>query len=223
MNDQQQTSQLSALFDGELPPQQAEMVIRRALKDPQLRVSWERYALIGACLRGEPVGQAGTHGSLADRLRVRLASEAEYGTEAVAVTVPQPVSRNRPPLFARLAQGGAIAAGVALLSVVLVRSMNPAGDPGVLVAQGASMDAAAPTVVAVTPASIAKPAAAPETAPRSYTTPGENSPVSTRLADQPLAHYVVAHSELAASSFGFSYDLTQGATEMTEAEIKARH
>jgi negative regulator of sigma E activity len=220
MNDQEQTSQLSALFDGELPPQQAEMVIRRALKDPQLRVSWERYALIGACLRGEPVGQAGTHASLADRLRLRLASEAEHGVEAAAVTAPQAISRSRPPLFARLAQGGAIAAGVALVSVFLLRQMAPVGDAGALVAQG--VDGPAAAVVAATQPANVKPAAAPDTAPRSYTTPGENSPVSTRLADQPLAHYVVAHSELAASSFGFSYDLTQGATEMTEAEIKAR-
>ncbi len=223
MNDQEQTSQLSALFDGELPPQQAEMVIRRALKDPQLRVSWERYALIGACLRGEPVGQAGTHDSLADRLRLRLATEAEYGADAAAATAPQSASRNRPPLFARLAQGGAIAAGVALVSVFLVRQMTPVGESTVLVAQDAVVPAAATTVVAGTQPAAAKSTAAPDTAPRSYTTPGENSPVSTRLADQPLAHYVVAHSELAASSFGFSYDLTQGATEMTEAEIKARH
>jgi negative regulator of sigma E activity len=126
-------------------------------------------------------------------------------------------------LFARLAQGGAIAAGVALVSVFLVRSMNPLAESGGLVAQGANVTAAAPTVVAATRTPAATPAVAPDTAPRSYTTPGENSPVSARLADQPLAHYVVAHSELAASSFGFSYDLTQGATEMTEAEIKARH
>jgi sigma-E factor negative regulatory protein RseA len=221
MNDQEQTSQLSALFDGELPPQQAEMVIRRALKDPQLRVSWERYALIGACLRGEPVGQAGTHASLADRLRVRLASEAEYGTEA-AVTAPQPASRSRPPMFARLAQGGAIAAGVALVSVFLVRQMAPLDEAGALVVQDATAPVATGTVVAATQPASNRSSIAPDTAPRSYTTPGENSPASTRLIDQPLAHYVVAHSELAASSFGFSYDLTQGATEMTEAEIKAR-
>jgi hypothetical protein len=38
---------------------------------------------------------------------------------------------------------------------------------------------------------------------------------------QPLAHYVVAHSEQAASAFGFSYDLTEGAVDMTEDEIAA--
>jgi hypothetical protein len=58
--------------------------------------------------------------------------------------------------------------------------------------------------------------------PRSYTTPVQNSPVASPMGDQqPLAHYVVAHSEQAASSFGFSYDLTQGAIDMTEAEIAA--
>src|SRR5690606_39827891 len=48
MSEQEQNSQLSALFDNELSPQQAQMVIRRALKDPATRTSWERYALIGA-------------------------------------------------------------------------------------------------------------------------------------------------------------------------------
>ncbi len=43
---EERVSQLSALFDGELPREQAEMVIRRALKDPTTRKTWERYALI---------------------------------------------------------------------------------------------------------------------------------------------------------------------------------
>ncbi|HTQ36466.1 MAG TPA: hypothetical protein VMH77_05460, partial [Steroidobacteraceae bacterium] len=61
-----------------------------------------------------------------------------------------------------------------------------------------------------------------ESAPRAYTTPGANSRAANPLVDQqPLAHYVVAHSEQAASSIGFSYDLTQGAVDMTEDEIEA--
>ena len=52
MNEQEQISQLSALFDNELPPEQSGMVIRRALIDPALRASWGNYALIGACIRG---------------------------------------------------------------------------------------------------------------------------------------------------------------------------
>src|SRR5687767_9572432 len=80
MNEQEQISQLSALFDGELPQQHAQMVIRRALRDPVMRNSWERYALIGACLRGEPLG-GGTN--VADRVQVRLAAERELNVSVL--------------------------------------------------------------------------------------------------------------------------------------------
>jgi negative regulator of sigma E activity len=201
MNEQEQSSQLSALFDGELPTQQAEMVIRRALKDASLRGRWERYALIGACLRGEPLAHAGTtQPSVAQLVRLRLAAEAEHGQPA---SLPQPASPPGRRLdWGRGLMGGAIAASVALVAVLLVHSVQPASiASGELLAQQG-----VPAVA--------------EAAPRSYTTPGENSPASRRL-DQPLAHYLVAHSEAAASNLGFSYDLTQGAVEMTEAEIKA--
>ncbi|MET0282237.1 MAG: sigma-E factor negative regulatory protein [Steroidobacteraceae bacterium] len=209
MNEQEQTSQLSALFDGELPPQQTQMVIRRALKDPALRASWERYALIGACLRGDPLASS-VRGSVSDRVRARLVAEAELGGNAAA---PAPgagaAGSTRRFLSSRSMLGGAIAAGVALMAVVLVRSLpQVAVDPGTLVAQ----DAATPAV------GFAQQAA--DAGPRSYTTPGENSPAARRI-DQPLAHYLVAHSEVAASTFGYSSDLTQGAVEMTEAEIRA--
>lgn len=201
--EQEQVSQLSALFDGELPTQQAEMVIRRALKDGSLRGRWERYALIGACLRGEPLAHAGTREpSVADRVRLRLAAEAEHGEPAVVPAAAGATARPRLN-WSRGLMGGAIAASVALVSVVLVRSIPQAGlVPGELVAR-----TAAPAVIEAAP-------------PRSYTTPGENAPAARRL-DQPLAHYLVAHSEAAASNLGFSYDLTQGAVEMTEAEIRA--
>jgi negative regulator of sigma E activity len=74
MNEQEHSSQLSALFDGQLPPQQAEMVIRRALREPAMRASWERYALIGARLRAEPI--AGPL-SVADRVQASIAAERE--------------------------------------------------------------------------------------------------------------------------------------------------
>jgi negative regulator of sigma E activity len=209
MNDQEQISQLSALFDGELPPQQTQMVVRRALKDPALRASWERYALIGACLRNEPIA---THpaGSLADRVRAQLAAEDDLveaaDTQQLGVRA---ATGTRSFWSGRGLMGGAIAASVALVAVVLVRTMPSwNGNAGELVAQQAPVAAGAPV------------AAVADAAPRSYTTPGENSP-ATRRIDQPLAHYLVAHSEVAASTFGYSSDLTQGAVEMTEAEIKA--
>jgi hypothetical protein len=58
--------------------------------------------------------------------------------------------------------------------------------------------------------------------PRSYTTPATNARLTSPMGDAPpLAHYVVAHSETAASSLGFSYDLTEGAVVMTADEIEA--
>jgi negative regulator of sigma E activity len=215
MKDQEQISQFSALFDGELPSQQAEMVIRRAVKDPALREQWQRYALIGACVRGEPLAGAGRHESLADRVSKRLAAEAD-------IVAPGALSARRSAqgragiasFFGRNAAGGAIAAAVAIVSIVVVRSISPvASEPGSLVAQNT------PQVEAVAPALVAR----DDSAPRSYTTPGENSPVTTRLvSQQPLAHYVVTHSEQAASALGSGYDLTQGAVDTTADDTEAR-
>lgn len=224
MNEQEQTSQLSALFDGELPPQQAEMVIRRAVRDPAMREHWQRYALIGACLRGEPLAGASRREGLAERVRARLAAEVDViAPGALAANRSGSGGRGFNGWLARGAMGGGIAAAVAIMSIFMVRSMGPAaGDAGAMVARGNAMSAAsAPELVAAAGPASAQPES--HSMPPSYTTPGANSPVASRLVDQqPLAHYVVAHSEQAASSFGFSYDLTQGAVDMTEDEIEAR-
>lgn len=46
-------SQLSAMYDGELPPAECELVARRLSRDENLRRSWENYGLIGAAMRSE--------------------------------------------------------------------------------------------------------------------------------------------------------------------------
>jgi len=223
MSEQEQTSQLSALFDGELPQQQAEMVIRRAVKDATMRERWQRYALIGACLRGEPLAGANrTHG-VAEQVRTRLAAEAEILAPGAAAGVRAAGGRGAAGFFGRIASGGAIAAAVAVMAVMVVRSMGPAADNAgaVLTAEGPPVVVSAPQRVAYA-APAAAHGVARESAPPSYTTPGENSRAANPLVEQqPLAHYVVAHSEQAASSFGFSYDLTQGAVDMTADEIEA--
>lgn len=219
MNEHERTSQLSALFDGELPAQQAEMVIRRAVKDPAMREQWQRYALIGACLRGEPLAGAGGHEDLAERVRARLAAEADIiAPGALGAVRASSDARGTSRFFGRGAMGGAIAAAVAVVSIFVVRNMDPAtGEAGVLIADNTFTG---------TPVVATGPAAAPTAAvdePPSYTTPGAYTPATNRLVNrQPLAHYVVAHSEQAASTFGFSYDLTEGTEDMTEDEIKAR-
>jgi len=227
MSEQEQITQLSALFDGELPQEQAGMVIRRALKDPALRVTWGRYALIGACLRGEPLGAALPQSDLAARVRSRLVAEADYtaiesGTKSAAATG----SARRNALLGRGAMGGAIAAGVALVSVFIFRSIAPVA-PGqaapVQVAEAAPE--AAPEIVQVAQASMpAIQAVTRDSLPPSYTTPVDNSPRGS-----PLMNYIALHSEVSAVRFSpmssvinSGYDPTQGAVEMTAAEVGAR-
>lgn len=218
MNEQEQVSQLSALFDGELPSQQAEMVIRRALRDSAMRERWQRYALIGACVRGEPLAAGGIRSGLAERVATRLADEADILVPGAAAASAQVARETRiPRAYGRGMLGGAIAAGVALVAVFVARQLAPDTAGGALVAQtSAPVGAPAPAPV------VASPAVTEEAAPRSYTTPVQDSQAASLMVDgQPLAHYVVAHSEQAASAFGFSYDLTQGAVDMTEDEIAA--
>lgn len=194
MIDQEQNSQLSALFDGELPPQQAEMVIRRTLRDEGMRASWERYSLIGACLRGEPITR---HNSIAERVQASLAAERELNVSNLPVRRGESAAATgtRSFLFGRGALGGAIAAGVAAVSILVVRAVAPdtAATGSSLVAQQAS----------------------------SYTTPGENSPAQPRMIDASLGHYLVAHSEEAASALRFSYDAAPVGVELTEDQISA--
>ncbi len=229
MSEQEQVSQLSALFDDELPSQQADLVIRRISRDAVMRRRWQNYALIGACLRGEPLAGAGSKACLAERVSARLAAEAEilapWGTRTSAGSAAGGgVAR----FFGRGAMGGAVAAAVAVMAVFVVRSIGPVVDPAGgsdLYARDVAVDSnGLPQLVAARDAaSQGSPASTGvESAPHSYTTPGENARVSQPLIDQPpLAHYVVAHSEQAASSLGFSYDLTEGTVVMTADEIEA--
>jgi negative regulator of sigma E activity len=222
MNEQEHVSQLSALFDGELPREQAEMVIRRVMKDPALRATWGRYALIGACVRGEPLAVALPPVDLAARVRARLVSEPDPAATGQSRAAAAAGAANRASLWRRGVLGGAIAASVALVSLVLVRSIPLATQAPAQVAQQA-----APVQVATAPVQ-APLLVARESAPPSYTTPVDDSPARRT----PLFNYVAAHSDVAVSAvrlaplssvMGGGFDLTQDAVEMTAAEVGARH
>ncbi|HWL61754.1 MAG TPA: sigma-E factor negative regulatory protein [Steroidobacteraceae bacterium] len=208
MNEQEHSSLLSALFDGELPEQQAGMVIRRALRDTQMQHSWERYALIGACLRGDPIPASA---SVADRVKARVAAERDLNVAVLPVR-GNAGGKSSPQSYwlGRGALGGAIAAGVAVLSIFVVRQMGPVTPDVLQVARDGSPVAA--------PGSLAA-----EQLPVGYTTPGENSPAPLgRVLDVSLSHYLVAHSEEAASALRSSYELeAEGATELTADQIDA--
>ncbi len=233
MNEQEQISQLSALFDNELPPEQSELVIRRALKDPALRASWARYALIGACMRNEPIHADSRQPDVADRVRMLLTAEVEHPQQSAPVFADSAGANRGWARFGRGALGGAIAAGVAVMALFVMRSMGPVvADPASQVAQATAAPAAVTVepqpVVAVPQARGPALVAANDTPPPSYTTPVDNSPTQ-RISGQ-LANIVVAHSQVAASamriiplspSMNGAYDITQGAEDMTDAEIRA--
>ena len=53
MSNEELDSQLSAMFDDELPQAECELLARRLSRDPQLKARWGRYALISMAVRGE--------------------------------------------------------------------------------------------------------------------------------------------------------------------------
>jgi negative regulator of sigma E activity len=227
MSESEQASQLSALFDNELPAEQIDLVIRRVSREPGLKSSWDRYALIGACMRNEPLQATG----LGSRVQASLAAEPALAMADVATaTAPRTVTGRS--WFARGAAGGAIAAGVAAVSILMMRSNavpSDSGPPVLSAMQNATVEVAQPQSVVASTANSATVKVVPDSAPPSYTTPVGSSP-GGQSAEIPLVNYVVAHSELAPSALRFSplssvvngnYDVTQDTVEMTAAEIGA--
>lgn len=111
MQDQYRES-LSAWVDGELGRDEARFLARRLESDVDLRAAVSRYALAGACLRGDRVQPVGEDFSA--RVAARIGAE-----EA-------PRTRGR---FLRPLAGGAIAAGVAALALMVTGPVreSPAG------------------------------------------------------------------------------------------------
>lgn len=226
MSEQEQNSQLSALFDNQLPPEQAELVIRRALKDPALRATWGRYAMIGACVRNEPVRRL-RQPDVAERVRQQLAAEAEHPAQSAPVFAGQQGASGRWSL-GRGALGGAIAAGVAVVSLFVVRSIDPQTvGPAVQVAQTtipAAVAGESQSLPVVQPTISTPLVAANDSPPPSYTTPVDNSPAQ-RINGQ-LVSLMVAHSDLASSMpipvsalMNGNVDIAQGAVEISAAQF----
>jgi negative regulator of sigma E activity len=194
MSNEELDSQLSAMFDDELPATECELLARRLARDEQLRGRWGRYAAIGACIRGE-------HGV---RLGVPLASKvsAALSQEAAAEAAPakQPRRQGIGPWMTSLA-GLATAAGVAAVAILWIRAQGP-----VVVAQTgpAPSSAVATKVQAVTPevasrdfatqvaATTIRPRSSGE--PDSYVVPSAISQGPALVPPAELANYIVAHS-----------------------------
>jgi negative regulator of sigma E activity len=185
-------SQLSAMFDDELPAAECELLARRLSRDEQLKARWGRYAVIGATIRAERGVRL--NAGLAGRVSAVISSEAPLAAEPA----PQPKKRWDRGWWRPLA-GVAAAAGVAAVSIIWMRSqVLPDTLPAVAqtVVPAIAIDNrtgnTANTPVAATVASATTRVSSGE--PDSYVVP-KNSPRRLVVPSTELANYVVAHSE----------------------------
>jgi negative regulator of sigma E activity len=168
-------SQLSAMFDNELPAAQCELLARRLSRDEELKARWARYAAIGATIRAE--GGPRLNIDLARRVSVAISAEPAVTSQALqdlplSSAGGQP-ERQRSRSYASQwwapVGGVAVAASVAAAAILWVRFQAP---PQETFAQN--------------------PPVAPGTG--SYVVP-KSSPRRSIVPSTQLANYVVAHSE----------------------------
>jgi negative regulator of sigma E activity len=170
-------SQLSAMFDGELPQAQCELLARRLSRDEQLKARWGRYAAISATIRAE--GGARLDAGLARRVSAAVSRE------------PSLLARQTTRRVARAAHGWVrpvaglgVAAGVAALSILWMRSQTP-GEDTVIVAQDVT-----PLTTPRATTSVVNP-----TDSGSYVVPRQSAQHRMVVPSTQFANYVVAHSE----------------------------
>ncbi|HEV2702543.1 MAG TPA: sigma-E factor negative regulatory protein [Steroidobacteraceae bacterium] len=191
MNKEELESQLSAMFDDELPAPECELLARRLARDEQLRERWGRYAAIGACVRGEPGVRL--QGALACKVSAALKQESPQ----TGLPIAEHRRRGLSPWMTSLG-GLASAAAVAAVAILWMRSESPA-----LVAHNTPVQ----NPVTQQPVVQAVPAPTPQLAstqpvtsvrqshePDSYIVPAAVSQGPALVEPTELANYIVAHS-----------------------------
>ena len=205
-------SQLSAMFDDELPVGECELLARRLSRDEQLKARWGRYAVVGAVIRAERGVRL--NAPLAGRVSAVLVAEPALAAQSA----PRDMRRGGMRWWQPVA-GAAVAASVAAVSILWLRGQVPAGAP-----VSAARVAVTPPAVrgAVLPATIV---AAPGS--DSYVVPRPR-PAAVVVPSTELANYVVAHSMFSnpvarrnlLSAFMTSESAAAG-TEEPQSDVKA--
>jgi negative regulator of sigma E activity len=170
-------SQLSAMFDDELPAAECELLARRLSRDEQLKARWGRYAAIGATIRAERGLRL--NAALAGKVNAAILAEPALG----AIAAPQ--HRSSGWRWRQGVAGVAVAAGVAAVSIFWLRGQAPLAPVAV-----AARQALPPQVLAATPAALSS-AAGPA---NSYVVPRTPAVHPLVVPITELANYVVAHS-----------------------------
>jgi len=172
-------SQLSAMFDDELPAVECELLARRLSRDEELRGRWSRYAAIGATIRAE--GGVRLNAELARRVSAAISTEPPVVAEPV-LAPPRSPSRFRSRIWAPVG-GVAVAASVAAAAILWVR-FESAQDGQVGVRVPGTLNSVGQTADNVVVPNASDSYVVPKAIPRRSIVP------STQLAN-----YVVAHSE----------------------------
>ena len=173
-------SQLSAMFDDELPPAECELLARRLSRDEQLKARWGRYAVIGAAIRAEHGVRLNAR--VAGRVNARIMSEPALSGAAG----PSRAASGR-RLWWQPVAGGALAAGVAAAAILWLRVQLPPASAPLAAQASAAVDAQPASALPVA-------AAAASREPVSYVVPPSNAAAPALVPSTELANYVVAHS-----------------------------
>ena len=188
MNQDERSSQLSAMFDGELPSAECELLSRRLARDEQLRATWSRYSVIGAALRAEPLAPV----------------RPDFARRVGAALAQQSASARRVRALRSAGLGTAVAAGVAGVAIALLRNGLPEQEQVLAaytpVATRAVVPVASRTVAdgGVSLRAVRFNAANPGNELFSYVVPPLSNNNSLAVPAT-LADYVVAHSEVSSS------------------------
>ena len=167
-------SQLSAMFDNELPAAECELLARRLSRDEELKARWGRYAAIGATIRAE--GGVRLNAQVARRVAAVISMEP--------IVEAEPVRSRSQPLASRWIRpvGGLVmAASVAAAAIMWVRFQSLPQD-GPVMAQAGRDGGSQAMIDAAT------------SGPTSYVVP-KAIPGRLTVPVMQLANYVVAHSE----------------------------
>jgi negative regulator of sigma E activity len=197
MSNEELESQLSAMFDDELPATECELLARRLARDEQLRARWGHYAAIGACIRGEP----------GIRLDTTLASKVSAAIKQEATTLAPPATGARRhgffnPWVTSLAGVGS-AAAVAAVAILWMRAQGPTvtaqSSPPPQAAVAVTQIQAAPEHVSAPIATAqldpqTRPPARQAHEPDSYVVPAAAAQNPVLVQPTELANYIVAHS-----------------------------
>lgn len=182
--------QLSACLDGELPPAELDLLLKRMGREAELRAAIGRYSLIGEAMRAERPAVASR--DFASKVMAGVAAEPAPAqvpqSHGVANGIrTQPAAAVRAPRispaalrYLRPAAGMAIAAGVAAVAVL---TLQPASQP-----DGVNMPLVAANQPAANDATVT---VDPES---SYVVPTSTTS-SAFIPATRLTNYVVAHSE----------------------------